>query len=507
MQYASYGESIYDYLVFSQLDPSVDLTPDTVSVVGSGNTKGNPDIIFSKTFGMTAGTHTLQIMYMKDASGSYNLDSGFYRITTEVSEGVNGGLTGSFHTVYGLLTDTIDPGGSLRSTFLNSYFTSLVSLMKNTMHLWEDTVTEFTDGSFRDSMAMWLNRYYDKENELRTLVTEKTVMSDYEYLKKVFGKGEVDLLGGAVLAEAVAVKNTGGEVEGLLNGSDTFSDTTHGKVILAGGIPSGEAELNERVAAAETRIFEDGTIKTKKLEAEAGTFSGELNGASGTFTGKITATSGTIGGFEIQTASLYAYGGTESSNTTMTLGPGQCLYTNKRTGTAAGTVDIKSALGMSVLPATSGVDKIALGAEVSVTTGIASDILIGGYFSASGKVQENSQADFGSHALWLEKGNVAGFRPVARVVTTTQTLSKMDSVIVAKNTSSITLTLPTDAEKGQTYLIIHASTTSLTIKGSSSAPILRISTNSSNTSISSTSREGLLLVFDGSEWTLMYLMD
>lgn len=507
LQYASYGESIYDYLVFSQLDPSVDLTPDTVSVVGSGNTKGNPDIIFSKTFGMTAGTHTLQIMYMKDASGSYNLDSGFYRITTEVSEGVNGGLTGSFHTVYGLLTDTIDPGGSLRSTFLNSYFTSLVSLMKNTMHLWEDTVTEFTDGSFRDSMAMWLNRYYDKENELRTLVTEKTVMSDYEYLKKVFGKGEVDLLGGAVLAEAVAVKNTGGEVEGLLNGSDTFSDTTHGKVILAGGIPSGEAELNERVAAAETRIFEDGTIKTKKLEAEAGTFSGELNGASGTFTGKITATSGTIGGFEIQTASLYAYGGTESSNTTMTLGPGQCLYTNKRTGTAAGTVDIKSALGMSVLPATSGVDKIALGAEVSVTTGIASDILIGGYFSASGKVQENSQADFGSHALWLEKGNVAGFRPVARVVTTTQTLSKMDSVIVAKNTSSITLTLPTDAEKGQTYLIIHASTTSLTIKGSSSAPILRISTNSSNTSISSTSREGLLLVFDGSEWTLMYLMD
>ena len=191
----------------------------------------------------------------------------------------------------------------------------------------------------------------------------------------------------------------------------------------------------------------------------------------------------------------------------MTLGPGQCLYTNKRTGTAAGTVDIKSALGMSVLPATSGVDKIALGAEVSVTTAIASDILIGGYFSASGKAQENSQADFGSHALWLEKGNVAGFRPVARVVTTTQTLSKMDSVIVAKNTSSITLTLPTDAEKGQTYLIIHASTTSLTIKGSSSAPILRISTNSSNTSISSTSREGLLLVFDGSEWTLMYLMD
>ena len=507
LQYASYGESSYDYLVFSQLDPSVDLTPDTVSVVGSGNTKGNPDIIFSKTFGMTAGTHTLQIMYMKDVSGSSNLDSGFYRITTEVSEGVNGGLTGSFHTVYGLLTDTIDPDGSLRSTFLNSYFTSLVSGMKNTMHLWEDTVTEFTDGSFRDSMAMWLNRYYDKENELRTLVTEKTVMSDYEYLKKVFGKGEVDLLGGAVLAEAVAVKNTEGEVEGLLNGSDTFSDTTHGKVILAGGIPSGEAELNERVAEAETRIFEDGTIKTKKLEAEAGTFSGELNGASGRFTGKITATSGTIGGFEIQTASLYAYGGTESSNTTMTLGPGQCLYTNKRTGTAAGTVDIKSALGMSVLPATSGVDKIALGAEVSVTTGIASDILIGGYFSASGKMQENSQADFGSHALWLEKGNVAGFRPVARVVTTTQTLSKMDSVIVAKNTSSITLTLPTDAEKGQTYLIIHASTTSLTIKGSSSAPILRISTNSSNTSISSTNREGLLLVFDGSEWTLMYLME
>lgn len=498
LQYASYGESSYDYLVFSQLDPSVDLTPDTVSVVGSGNTKGNPDIIFSKTFGMTAGTHTLQIMYMKDVSGSSNLDSGFYRITTEVSEGVNGGLTGSFHTVYGLLTDTIDPDGSLRSTFLNTYFTTLVSGMKNTMHLWEDTVTEFTDGSFRDSMAMWLNRYYDKENELRTLVTEKTVMSDYEYLKKVFGKGEVDLLGGAVLAEAIAVKNTEGEVEGMLNGSENFEDGTHGKAIVISGIPSvsssGSTDLLSRVMEAETILFEDGTLKTKKLQAEAGEFSGKIN-----------ASSGSIGGFEIQSSLLYGKDGSSTSYSTLTIGPGECLFSKYETGTSYGTVDIKSALGTSAVPAVLGIDKVALGAVASVTQNVAGDTVIAGYFSASGKSQDNAGADFGSHALYLAKGTVAGFRPVTRVVSTSQTLSEMDSVLVVKNTSTITLTLPSTPQKGQTYFIIHANSTTLNITASSAYPISRVSNGAVATTVNSKNKEGVLLAFDGTYWQLMFL--
>ncbi|MGM9742425.1 MAG: hypothetical protein ACI3ZC_05145, partial [Candidatus Cryptobacteroides sp.] len=389
------------------------------------------------------------------------------------------------------------PDSSIRDDFYDSYFVPLVEYLSgDTCYLWEDTVTEFPDGSFRDTISKLLRNYYAKETELRKLVTEKTVMSDYEYLKQVFGKGEVDLLGGAVLAEAVGVKNSDGEVEGLLNGSDTFSDSTHGKVILAGGIPSGDSTLDERVASAETVIYEDGTISTKKLEAEDGSFSGELE-----------AKSGTIGGFTIHTSSLYGKSGAESSYSTLTLGPGQCLFTNSRTDTSSGTVDIKSALGMSVLPATSGIDKVGLGVSTSVTTNVAGDIVIAGYFSASGKNQDNVDPTWGSHALYLEKGTVAGFRPVTRVVTSGQTLSHMDSIIIARNTSSITLTLPSSPQYGQTYLIVHATSTSLTITGSSSHQITKLSENSTTTSRSSTNREGLLLVFDGSNWILMYLMD
>ena len=93
--------------------------------------------------------------------------------------------------------------------------------------------------------------------------------------------------GGVVMSEAVAVRNSEGEVEGMLNGSDNFEDGTHGKAIIISGIPavssSGSTNLLDRIMEADTIQFEDGTIKTRKLQAEAGTFSGVLKAVSGSF--------------------------------------------------------------------------------------------------------------------------------------------------------------------------------------------------------------------------------
>lgn len=73
----------------------------------------------------------------------------------------------------------------------------------------------------------------------------------------------------------------------MMNGSSVFENSTHGKVLHVCGIPStsssGSTDLVERVKEAETIIYEDGTVVTKKLEALAGIFRGELKAVTGSF--------------------------------------------------------------------------------------------------------------------------------------------------------------------------------------------------------------------------------
>lgn len=494
LEYASDGENNFDYLAVSKLDPASDLTETTLASA-EFNTQGSRGVLFSRTYALSAGTHTLQIMYRKGISANVGIDSGYYRIVTERTEGYNSGLSGQFHEHYDLLDDANDPGGTLRKALHDDALVPLMDYMRDTCGLWEDTVTDMSAaGDFRDRMAKLLRAYYSAQDKAALAFTR----SDYEYLTRAFAKGKTVINGGVVMSEAVAVRNSEGEVEGMLNGSENFEDGTHGKAIVISGIPSqsssGSTVLSDRVKEAETIVYEDGTVKTRKLQAEAGTFSGEL-----------IAPSGTIGGFDIEGERLYGHTESEFSNKSMTLGPGQCFYSSRSTGTSSGTVDIKSALGTSVLPAVSGIDKVGLGCTVSVSQNVVGDTVIAGYFSASGKTQDNSGADFGSHALYLENGTVAGFRPVTRVISTSQNLSKMDSVLVVKNTSTITLTLPSSPQRGQTYLILHTTSTKLNISGSSTYQINRVAAGSIATTQNSTNREGILLIFDGTNWQLMYL--
>ena len=129
-------------------------------------------------------------------------------------------------------------------------------------------------------------RLQDYEASINRLVAG-TSDDDVAYLKKAFSDGETVISGGVVMSEAVAVRNSEGAVEGMLNGSENFEDGTHGKAIIISGIPavssSGSTDLLSRVMEAETIQFEDGTIKTRKLQAEAGTFSGVLKAVSGSF--------------------------------------------------------------------------------------------------------------------------------------------------------------------------------------------------------------------------------
>lgn len=283
LEYASDGEANFDYLAVSKLDPASNLTETTLSGA-EFNTKGSRGVLFSRTYALTAGTHTLQIMYRKDITSDIGTDSGYYRIVTERTEGYNSGLSGQFHEHYDVLDDANDPGGTLRKALYEDALVPLVDYMRDTCGLWEDTVTDMSAaGDFRDRMAELLRAYYSAQDKASLAFTR----SDYGYLTKAFGKGDTVISGGVVMSEAVAVRNSEGEVEGMLNGSENFEDGTHGKAIVISGIPpvssSGSTDLLSRVMEAETILFEDGTLKTKKLQAEAGTFSGVLKAVSGSF--------------------------------------------------------------------------------------------------------------------------------------------------------------------------------------------------------------------------------
>ena len=283
LEYVSDGEANFDYLAVSRLDPAGNLTEATLSSA-EFNTKGSRGVLFSRTYVLAAGTHTLQIMYRKDITSDIGTDSGYYRIVTERTEGYNSGLSGQFHDHYDVLDDANDPGGTLRKALHDDALVPLVNYMRDTCGLWEDTVTDMSAaGDFRDRMAGLLRAYYSAQDKASLAFTR----SDYEYLTRAFAKGKTVMSGGVVMSEAVAVKNSEGEIEGMLNGSENFEDGTHGKAIVISGIPSvsssGSTDLLSRVMEAETILFEDGTLKTKKLQAEAGTFSGVLKAVSGSF--------------------------------------------------------------------------------------------------------------------------------------------------------------------------------------------------------------------------------
>ena len=96
---------------------------------------------------------------------------------------------------------------------------------------------------------------------------EKSV-NDLEYLKSTFAEDKKVLEGGIVMSDVVGVINDSKEVEAILNGSDFAKDESHGKLFLAGGIPSttstGDTDLENRAKEASTRLYEDGSLYAQK---------------------------------------------------------------------------------------------------------------------------------------------------------------------------------------------------------------------------------------------------
>ena len=176
-------------------------------------------------------------------------------------------------------------------------------------------------------------------------------------------------------------------------------------------------------------------------------------------TGAIKATAGEIANFVITSSGLRS--GIKGTTDYLYLGDFQVAFVS-RDG------HDKVRLGSSVLPPSSGYAQSGLYIESthdfenyeSIQVNIGSYIEVGGkqYLPAVRTLPDDDETQYinGNHALYIQKGDVVGLRPMLTVATKSRNILKRECVIVCLPplNTTIILTLPDDPEVGQHYTFI-----------------------------------------------------
>lgn len=111
---------------------------------------------------------------------------------------------------------------------------------------------------FSDSLAkVWrfINGEWVEITDETTLAVLRRV-TDLEFLRNVFASNASQ--GGISMNGWVGIPTSGGEPKSFLNGGDLAQDKEHGKLFLAGGVPNGTGNIEERSRNSVTRLYEDG---------------------------------------------------------------------------------------------------------------------------------------------------------------------------------------------------------------------------------------------------------
>ena len=202
---------------------------------------------------------------------------------------------------------------------------------------------------------------------------------------------------------------------------------------------------------------------------------GEITATSGTFdnctineTCKITridAVKGTIGGFVIGSSSIYtndnAYSGGSGVNSfsASKFFLHASGYSSAFLGFSA--TNKWAGIGLNTLPSTSATTALARFEDTVTNT---SDwTKIGVYLNVAG-ASAYDDVGKGNCAIYAEQGVYTGFRIGTKLTTKSVTLTKMDNVIICYNTTDITITLPSNCEKGQVMMVRPAGTKGVTIR-------------------------------------------
>lgn len=266
VEFCSDAESRYDYLVAAAMDEATELTKANADTLADVTTKGKQGIAnkVTKTYSLTAGTHTLQIIYLKDGSVDTGTDSGYYRVLSEGGGVILSG-SGTYHAAH---AEAVLHGLTAKAADLTSKAAALSTYLSGACALWADTDTAMgvTTPTFRETVYSLLRSYFEAQND----ILSNAPVSDYEFLKGVFRDGSTTIAGGLVLTNMVAITDTKSvTVTAGLNGSDLGKDRAHGKLMVFAGSRSAD---EDDLKGAHTRIYEDGTLVTDRIEAGGGLF-------------------------------------------------------------------------------------------------------------------------------------------------------------------------------------------------------------------------------------------
>lgn len=223
---------------------------------------------------------------------------------------------------------------------------------------------------------------------------------------------------------------------------------------------------------------------------------GVIRAKQGEFAGTINSSSGTIGGFVLGAASQTATSGFK----TMVLAPNNIVFTNTQFG-------VTSKFG-------SGAIEDGIFTNLSTTNPISvkvlgtTDDINGIYLDITGGSPVDSVAGSGNSAIKIKAGKISGFRTNVRRVSSSQNLTAMDSVIINRASSNITLTLPSTAEDGQMYWIKNNGSGSVTLSvAAGSVQTINDGKTSAKTSWTHSTGEMIFVVYDSvdSVWQAGYM--
>lgn len=186
-------------------------------------------------------------------------------------------------------------------------------------------------------------------------------------------------------------------------------------------------------------------------------------------TGTINAISGTIAGFKISGTSISSTDGAYDG------GAGNNSYSNSKfflhaDGSSSAFLGFSATkkwvgIGLNCMPATSNMQ--VLGRFEDTGTSSYTYNKAGLYISIAGATTYDDSNVHGNSALYIPKGHITGFRRRFRRVSTSTTLTNMDSIVRLVNTDEITVTLPAGAEDGQEIWLCSGNEKKVNVKAAS----------------------------------------
>ena len=289
------------------------------------------------------------------------------------------------------------------------------------------------------------------------------------------------------------VLDSNNKIEAGMKGSGDIRFWAGGGVTYDANNQPTDINLNN----ANFRVKKDGSLYAKNAYIE-----GEIHATSGEFTGTITAKQGgNIGGFKVDyNLSLYAFSDGLDAGSRHS-GYVDCL-TIKPSGVTLTRGQYNNSTTISALQSS-----ITIGPAAEISGDYHGNVRIvnrhydaswpllvnfGIYLDVQGARNWDDNPMYGNHALFVAKGNIAGFRKETRRVGSSQTLSIYDSNVICTK-ENITLTLPNAPEDGQEYTIIPYGRVYVTVSGTD---IIRYPNGASYTTASFDDYKHHWLIYD-----------